>query len=207
MTRIQKRRILGWGVLFLFLSVLVYFFRIYRIDGTSMNYGLVDGDVVISTTHFGTIERGELFVIRHPEDPYGRLYIKRCTALPGDRYFEKARLFYLQLEGNTTKTRHFAVAHGLKLADTPDGYFLKEPYARYYGVVHDWRLIVPEELTTLPLKVVEEGHYLMMGDFRDNSADSRFFGAVPREWVLSKVVLIWKYPRSWKELLSIKEAD
>jgi len=201
------KRVGAWGM-FLFLVVAaVLFFRIYRIDGTSMNYGLTQGDIVISSRYFQTVERGELFVIRHPDDPYGRLYIKRCTAVPKDRYFERKRLFYLQLEGNSEKTGMFAQKYGLVQTDTPFGVFLKEPYARYYGVVHDWRLSVPAELTTLPLMEVKKGHYLMLGDFRDNSADSRFFGAVPREWIHSKVLFILKRPKSWESLLSIKEAD
>jgi len=74
-------------------------------------------------------------------------------------------------------------------------------------VVHDWGLRVPSVLTSLPLTTVPPHHYLVMGDFRDNSADSRFFGSVPKEWVMSKVIVILKRPRSWRELLEIKEAD
>ncbi len=201
------RRVLGWGMFSLFLFGLLYFFRIYRIDGTSMNYGLTDGDVVISVRKFSKIDRGELFVIRHPEDTEGRLYIKRCAALPGDSFFEKERLFYLQLESNSTKTLQTALMYDLSYVKSPDGYFLKEPYQKYYGIVHDWQLLVPSELRSLPLQRVEQDHYLMLGDFRDNSADSRFFGAVPKEWIRSKVVLILKHPRSWDALLSIEEAD
>jgi signal peptidase I len=207
MKRLSFRRLLGWGVLLLFVAVTAYFFRIYRIDGTSMNYGLVDGDIVITTTRFETIRRGELFVIQHPLDPHNRLYIKRCTALPHDRFFEKMRAFYLQLDSNSTKTLLWAQQYRLPYVDTLSGYFLKEPYAKYYGVVHDWGLEVPDVLTTLPVTEVQEGHYMMMGDFRDNSADSRFFGAVPRRWIRSKVIYILKTPRSWEELLAIKEVD
>ncbi len=182
-------------------------FRIYKIDGTSMNYGLVDGDIVISTHFYDTIERGDLLVIRHPLDPKQRLYIKRCAALPGDRYFEQGRMFYLQIEGNSKKTETLGRQYGLTLVKRPEGYFIKEPYAKYYGVVHDWGLRVPRVLTSLPLTTVAPQHYLVLGDFRDNSADSRFFGAVPKKWVMSKVIVIVKRPRSWRELLKIKEAD
>ena len=193
--------LLGVG-LYLFAS-----YRIYKIDGTSMNYGLVEGDIVLSKRRIDTIARGDLLVIRHPLDPKGRLYIKRCAALPGDRFFEKARSFYLQLKGDSEYTRRFAIGHRLTVVKTPHGYFIKEPYRRYYGVVHDWGLLVPKELERLPLQTVPQGHYLMLGDFRDNSADSRFFGAVPRKWIVSKVFLILKKPHSWEYLLDIKEAD
>jgi len=193
-------------LLFLFVALFVSF-RIYRIDGTSMNYGLVDGDIVISTHFYNAIERGDLLVIRHPLDPEQRLYIKRCAALPGDRYFEEGRMFYLQIAGDSNRTRRLAMKYGLSLVERKEGYFIREPYAKYYGVVHDWRLSVPHELTALPLKTVAPQHYLMLGDFRDNSADSRFFGAVPEKWIMSKVIGIFKHPRNWQELLEIKEAD
>ena len=193
-------------LLLIFFALFVTF-RIYKIDGTSMNYGLVEGDIVLSTHLYDTIERGDLLVIRHPEDPQQRLYIKRCAALPGDRYFEENRAFYLQIVGDSNRTKALAEKYGLTLVKRKEGFFIKEPYAKYYGVVHDWHLQVPRELTALPLKRVAPEHYLMLGDFRDNSADSRFFGAVPKTWVMSKVIGVFKHPRSWRELLEIKEAD
>ena len=189
------------------LLLLLYTLRIYKIEGTSMNYGLTDGDIVISSRYFTTVERGDLFVMQHPLDPQGRLYIKRCTALPGDSFFQKERAFYLQVESNSSKTETLAHTHDLQLAATPQGYFLKEPYRKYYGIVHNWHLEVPKELTTLPLQKVDTDHYMMMGDFRDNSADSRFFGAVPKSWLRSKVIFILKRPKTWMHLINIKEAD
>ncbi len=59
----------------------------------------------------------------------------------------------------------------------------------------------------MPLTTIEKDHYLMLGDYRDNSADSRFFGAVPRDWIFSKVIYIFKRPRTWDMLINIKEAD
>jgi signal peptidase I len=78
---------------------------------------------------------------------------------------------------------------------------------KYYGAIHNWRLKVPYELTHLPLTTVKEGHYLMLGDYRDNSADSRFFGTVPRNWISSKAIYIFKRPRTWEMLINIKEVD
>jgi len=193
--------------LMLLLIPVILYLRVYRIDGNSMNYGLTNGDIVITTKRFDTIERGELFVIDHPDDPEGRLYVKRCTATPSDKFFEKERIFYLQLEGNATLTKQVAQTYLLPYIQTEKGSFLKEPYGKYYGISHDLRLMVPKELKELPLQSVPENHYMMMGDFRDNSADSRFFGAVPQKWIHSKVILILKKPKSWKKLLEIKVAD
>ena len=193
--------------LVLLLAVLFYTLRLYRLDGTSMNYGLTEGDMVLSYRPFSSIRRGDMLVMRHPEDPQNRLYIKRCAALPGDSFFQKERAFYLQIESNSTKTRQMAQAYDLELAETKDGYFIKEPYVKYYGVVHNRRLTVPTELDHIPLSRVAADHYYLLGDYRDNSSDSRFFGAVPRHWIQSKVIYIFKTPRSWQTLLHIKEVD
>ena len=184
-----------------------YFIRIYKIDGTSMNYGLTEGDMVFTYRQFDLIHRGDMLVMKHPLDPEDRLYIKRCAALPGDLFFQKERSFYLQIDSNSTKTYQLALSHDLQLVSTNKGYFIKDPYLKYYGVVHNWRLKVPKVLTQLPATIVKSDHYYMLGDYRDNSADSRFFGAVPQKWIYSKVIFIFKWPRDWMMLINIKEAD
>ena len=201
------KRILIYFVMIIGLVMLFYMFRIYKIDGTSMNYGMVEGDMVLCKRQIDTIRRGDMLVVKHPLDPEGRLYIKRCAALPGDRFFQEKRFFYLQIDGDSSKTYRLALKHDLEIVATKEGYFLKNPYVKYYGVVHNWNLKVPGELTTLPITTVEDDHYYMLGDYRDNSADSRFFGAVPRDWVMSKVIYVLKKPRDWITLLEIKEAD
>lgn len=196
-----------YGMLLAAGVLLWYFLGIYRIDGTSMNYGLIEDDIVITVKRFGTVKRGDLLVIRHPHDPHDRLYLKRCAAVGSDRFFEMGRVFYLQIESNSTLTRDYARRYDLDLVSTPSGYFLKEPYRKYYGVVHNRRLSVPAVLEHLPVTTVTEGHYYTLGDYRDNSADSRFYGAVPRDWIRSKVITIIKFPRDWATLLRIKEID
>jgi signal peptidase I len=194
-------------IFILFAMILFYTLRIYKINGTSMNYGLIEGDMVLAYRQFDAIKRGDMLVIKHPLDPKDRLYIKRCAALPGDRFFQKERSFYLQIEGNSTKTKYLALSYDLQAVSTRYGYFIKDPYLKYYGIVHNWRLQVPKELTKLPLTTVSPGHYLMLGDFRDNSADSRFFGAVPRNWIFSKVIYVFKKPKDWITLINIEEAE
>jgi len=193
--------------LFVLFLIGAYSIRIYKIDGRSMNYGLIEGDMVLTYRQFDTIDRGDMLVMKHPLDPEDRLYLKRCAALPGDKFFQKERSFYLQIEGNSIKTKHLALSHDLQAVSTQYGYFIKDPYLKYYGVVHNWRLQVPKELTKLPLTTVSPDHYLMLGDFRDNSADSRFFGAVPRKWIFSKIIYVFKKPGNWMTLINIKEAE
>jgi signal peptidase I len=197
-----------WGVLLL--AAILYLFdhyRLYRLEGTSMNYGLLEGDRVLCDRRFEKIERGDLLVADHADEHFKGLFIKRCAALPGDRFFQRERSFYLQIDGDSLKTQKLGSRYDLELVSTKEGWFIKDPYLKYYGVVHNWRLEGPEVLTTIPLTTVEPDHYYLLGDYRDNSEDSRFFGAIPRERIYSKVIYILKKPQGWLDLLTIKEAD
>ena len=196
------QKLLLFGVFF---AAVFYVFTPYKIDGTSMSYGLVPGDYVVTSKLFSQIQRGDILVIKHPLEEHKRLYIKRCIAIGGDVVFEKKRDFYLQLEGNSTKTYSYAQKYHLDFVKTRRGFFLKNPYEKYYGVIHNLDFEVPRELQRYPLTTIKPQHYFMVGDYRDNSADSRFYGAVPKKWVVSKVIFIMKKPRSLDELLKIKE--
>jgi len=134
-----------------------------------------------------------------------RLYIKRCLAVGGDVIFQKKRAFYLQLEGNSTKTYNYAKKYTLTYTLTPSGYFLKDPYVHYYAVTHNKALEVPKELESYPVTKIKPNHYFVAGDYRDNSTDSRFYDAVPQKWLQSKVIYILKKPHSWEELIKIRE--
>ena len=198
-------------LLFISLILLIIFFsynyRLYTIEGSSMNYGLTEGDRVLCDRQFQRIERGDLLVFEKLDSSDNTLFIKRCAALPGDKFFQKNRSFYLQVDGDSRKTYRLAQKYDLELADTDDGYFIKDPYLKYYGVVHNWRLSGPKVLTTIPMMKLGNGEYYMLGDYRDNSEDSRFFGSVGRKQILSKVIYLFKRPIGWMDLLKIKEVD
>lgn len=131
--------------------------------------------------------RGDIVVFRFPKDPTVD-YIKRVIGVPGDRigYFHKQ----VYLNGEPLKLTPLGDYEG---SGQPDGLRGGEQLLEedLLGVRHDILLTK----NAPPLKegefVVPPGHYFMMGDNRDNSNDSRFWGFVPEENLVGKAFFIW----------------
>lgn len=162
-------------------------------------------EVMIET---GTPERGDVVVFKYPEDP-DIDYIKRVVGLPGDEViFTKDKRVYLRK--SCIKRANCPVPNVLERV--PVG--LDEGYEALYGneqvevyeetlgnVKH--RILqnprVPDlssyfyKQGALPRGrwIVPEGHYFVLGDNRDNSKDSRFWGFVPESYLVGKTVCIW----------------
>jgi signal peptidase I len=111
---------------------------------------------------------GEVIVFRYPEDP-SRDFIKRCVAVAGQTVEIRDKVLYV------------------------DGKAREEPYA----VHKDPRIMSREtnqrnnQRDNFGPYVVPQGHLFMMGDNRDNSHDSRFWGALPRELVKGKAMFLY----------------
>jgi len=111
--------------------------------------------------------RGDIIVFRYPDDP-SRDFIKRCVATEGQTVQIKDKILYV------------------------NGRAQEEPY-----VIHLDERILPREISGRdnfgPI-VVPRGHIFMMGDNRDNSHDSRFWGSLPLTLVKGKaMILYWSW--------------
>ena len=204
------------------LFTLFTFVRIYKISDISMNYSLIDGDLVIvenlsAGVHIPSfffykkghiisnekgICRGDIMAFKHPLD--NRLYLKRVTALPGDRIFQENKNFYLQIGSSRKKTVEFARKYGIKLTKKGDSLWLTNPYKYFYNINHLDKVIGPKELIDYPETLIPEHKYFFMGDFRDNSTDSRFFGPVEYDNIYYKV---WFSISRSQNLLQMASAD
>jgi signal peptidase I len=121
----------------------------------------------------GTIKRHDVVVFKYPEEP-DRDFIKRVIGLPGETVEVREKKVYI------------------------NGQALDEPYAHYLQPV-----AVPSELhevTSLDVRehygpvTVPPDQYFMMGDNRDNSADSRYWGFLRRDYIKGKALVIyWSY--------------
>lgn len=136
-------------------------------------------------------ERGDVMVFKFPEDGKTN-YIKRVIGLPGDhiRYRDKT----LFINGEQVPTEFVASLPPVELrreylTDTSHEIFLT--MGRRNGAGEgEW--------------VIPDNQYFVMGDNRDNSNDSRFWGMVPDELVVGKAFAIWMH---WKSLTSLPNFD
>lgn len=161
-------------------------------------YGLKDPVWHKQLVDTGKPERGDIIVFKYPLNPSVD-YIKRVVGLPGDivRYSEGKQIC-IQNKGEqgcqTVKQFNGResefVQNGVPLIQMEeklgqvDHQILINPLRRDSVAHYQPRPGVNEW-------VVPEGHYFVMGDNRDNSADSRYWGFVPEENLVGKAVGIW----------------
>ncbi|RMG27493.1 MAG: signal peptidase I [Gammaproteobacteria bacterium] len=129
--------------------------------------------------------RGDVVVFRYPEDPSVD-YIKRVVGLPGDHVSYHGKV--LRINGKLMSQEPVGTFIGTG-ASLPSSGAL-ERIEDLDGVRH--RILVhPGALSREGDWVVPPGKYFVMGDNRDNSRDSRYFGFVPEENLIGKAFVIW----------------
>ena len=125
---------------------------------------------------------GEVAVFRWPPDP-SYDYIKRVIGVPGDKisYHNKV------LTVNGQEAKQTFVEYTI---DESSGKPVSKYKENLNGVVHD--IFVRSDIPAVDFDIeVPEGNYFMMGDNRDDSADSRFWGFVPDSYFRGKAFLVW----------------
>jgi signal peptidase I len=149
-------------------------------------------------------QRGDVMVFHYPENP-SIDYIKRVVGVSGDTVeYRNKRLWVNGVEQPREANGDFNyVETGLKFVHT-------EKYLETLGE-HKHMLLIDPEKPTLHLNSVAEfpgsgncvydnemvrckvpeGHYFMLGDNRDNSRDSRYWGFVPDHQIVGKAFFIW----------------
>lgn len=127
-------------------------------------------------------KKGEIAVFRWPPEP-SYDYIKRVIGVPGDRisYHNKV----LAINGVTAK--QIFVEYTI---DESSGRAVAKYKENLNGIIHDIFIRADVPAVDFDL-VVPEGNYFMMGDNRDDSADSRFWGFVPEGYLRGKAFLVW----------------
>jgi signal peptidase I len=138
-----------------------------------------------SVLPYREVQRGDIIVFRYPlnikED-----YVKRVIGVPGDRI----RIVAKQLHLNGKAVHEPYKVHKTDYFDSYRDNFPGEPNVYLPDRA---RRMLAENVANGEL-VVPPGHYFVMGDNRDNSADSRYWGFVPRENIVGKPwVIYWSF--------------
>jgi len=172
----------------------------FRIPSSSMMPSLLIGDFILVNKYaygvrlpvlhtqvieVGQPERGDAIVFRYPKTPEVD-YIKRVVGLPGDRisYYKKQVFLNGKLVSRVSLGSYVGVGQGTKM--TGAEHFVESFDGREHGI-----LLQRKRSNTEGEWLVPAGHYFVMGDNRDNSNDSRYWGFVPEQNLVGKAFYIW----------------
>ena len=193
-----------------------FLFEPFKIPSGSMIPTLVVGDLIlVNKFHYGVRlpvinkkiinnhdpERGDVMVFRFPSDPR-QDYIKRVIGVPGDEVSYQNQA--LSINGKLVPLKpqkEYYDEDSLRyspqfseLIDKTEHSLLVDPRRQVdYGAVsktfpmHENCRYTADGVTCK----VPAGHYFMMGDNRDNSLDSRFWGFVPEQNIVGRAFFVW----------------
>jgi signal peptidase I len=131
------------------------------------------------------IQRGDIVVFRYPVD-IKQTFVKRVIGIPGDRI----RIENKQVIRNGERITEPYKVHKTEYVDSYRDNFPSTPYLP----VSEGAIEMLEKHTKSGEIIVPENSYFCMGDNRDNSLDSRFWGFVPRANIIGKPLIIyWSY--------------
>jgi signal peptidase I len=172
----------------------------FRIPSGSMMPTLLVGDFILVNKYtyglrlpvlntkiveLGEPERGDVVVFRYPKDPSVD-YIKRVVGIPGDTigYFDKVVYVNGKPAGQVPSGVYAGTGSGVSMSGA----------SRRTEQLGDRQheILVMQRTPGLEGEyIVREGEYFVMGDNRDNSNDSRFWGPVPEANLVGRAFRIW----------------
>lgn len=138
-------------------------------------------------------KRGDIVVFRYPLNEKTH-FVKRCVAVGGDVLTVKDKVLYLKPhEGNAYVRANYPKESIIDMGGT---LWVKNPYMHQFpGIQTDDNIthssLYPEQIFNFPPIQIEEDYFFMMGDNRDHSNDSRFWGPVPYRLIEGKPWFIY----------------
>jgi len=171
-----------WLVLAGLTTVPLVFWRVWAIPTGAMEDTLLIGDRIIATRHLGLHPAfGSVVVFRSPQDP-STVVVKRVIGLPGDRI----KIVNKRVFRNGTELDEPYAKHTTSFTDSFRDNFPSEPTVNFSP---RWAAALKENSVNGEL-VVPLDDYFTLGDNRDNSLDSRYFGFVPSGDILGEPILV-----------------
>ena len=181
------------------LLIRTFLFQPFFIPSSSMEPGLIVGDRIFASKYdYGysrhsfpfslplingrvfesSPKRGDVVIFKPPHTRND--YIKRLIGLPGDK---------IKLIDGTIYINSIPVEREFVRTDDKDIAIYKETMAS--GINYETRDLGNKPQDNIEEFIVPENHYFFMGDNRDNSNDSRFWGPVPTERIVAKAQIIF----------------
>jgi signal peptidase I len=164
------------------LFVRTFIFQAFKIPTGSMEENLLVGDhLIVNKMIYAPMEsalerkiepirsvrRKDVIVFKFPDEPQ-RDFIKRVIGLPGERIRIENKKVYI------------------------NGEPLDEPYVHFiYPPGGNGELYSDPRGDNMPEMIIPEDHYFVMGDNRDNSHDSRFWGTLPSDLLKGRALIIY----------------
>lgn len=133
----------------------------------------------------GEPERGDVMVFFPPHDE--RYFIKRVVGLPGDLIEYRDKVLFINGKEQSLST----------VTDAAIDFQQRDRFVEQLGTVEHELYNQPRKVAQDFSYTVPQRHYFMMGDNRDNSSDSRYWGPVPEERIVGKAFAIWMHWKSW----------
>lgn len=195
--------ILGLGLTAL-ICYRAFFLTLVRVPTGAMANTIIPGDyLVVRKRAFGEIKRGDLIIFKFPRD-ISVEYVFRVIGLPGEDIEVRGKLVYIN--GTELKERHVTVGPdihhtGILQETLSEG---SGEYAVFHGSNQSYDVSDPRPTEFglgSPFRVPSDNYYVM-GDNRDDSSDSRFWGTVPRNLITGKPTMIY-----WSEPMNESESD
>ncbi|HSA92776.1 MAG TPA: signal peptidase I [Terriglobales bacterium] len=192
--------------------IITFLVQAFQIPSESMENTLLIGDyLLVDKVHFAQggawgsvlpyqpVRRGDIVVFRYPVRP-AEHFVKRVVAVPGDQ----VRLHHKQLLVNGKPVPEDYVVHKLRGRDSfrdnfpATDFFTSSIDARWFQEmrrqIRDGGIVVPP------------GKYFVLGDNRDESLDSRYWGFVPRENIVGRPLIIyWSVDDNGQELAAVPD--
>lgn len=206
------------GIMAVIIAVRAFYFEPFAIPAGSMSPTLNPGDhLIVNKSGFGNYRtfgiellrtapseapgRGDIIVFQYPLDPAIE-FVKRVIALPGDKIIYRNKTVYIkpacqaQAADNCPEYASIKKSAGENL-ENGSVLFQETIGNQGYNILIE--PVMPDRSghfyyqsgTQRDEWLVPDGHYFVLGDNRDNSLDSRFWGFVPQENIIGKAFYIW----------------
>jgi signal peptidase I len=181
------------------LFIITFIVQAFEIPSSSMENTLLIGDhVFVNRVQFAPatywtgpllpyreIRRGDIVVFLHPAEA-GLYVVKRIMGIPGDRIHLRDGVVYR----NGERLDEPYVIHKTAGYNPYRDNFPAVSPADYNGVTPEWQLVLKQHIQGDDL-VVPPDRYFGMGDNRDVSLDSRYWGFIPKENVIGRAMFVY----------------